>query len=60
MSVEFDEKKPVYYNYQPNSDIGGVTNFFIKIGLAKNASSANVVMIIVAIICTGLAIYIAF
>ncbi len=36
-----------------------ITNLFIKLGLAKDEKSAQVVMLIVSIVCIILAIYIA-
>lgn len=59
MGVEFNENKPLNYNYQPKSNVGGITNLFIKLGLAKDTAGANKVMIFVTIICTALAIYIS-
>lgn len=59
MGVEFNENKPLGYGYQQKTNTGGVTNFFIKLGLAKDEKGANVVMIIVTIVCASLAIYIA-
>jgi hypothetical protein len=58
MNVEFNENKPI--DYSMPAKVGGVTNFFIKLGLAKDEAGANKVMIVVTIICLALAIYIAF
>lgn len=54
MSVEFDEHRPIT-NYQPKK--GGLANFLIKIGLAKDEMGAQKVMIIIAVICFALSIY---
>ena len=59
MNVEFNENKPLGYNL-PSPKTGGVTNFFIKIGLAKDEQGAQKVMATVAIIFFALAIYIGF
>jgi hypothetical protein len=60
MGVEFNENKPLNYGaYQQKSSGGGLTQMLIKWGLAKDTKGANIVMIIVTIICTVLAIYIA-
>ncbi len=36
---------------------GALTNLMLKMGLAKNAAQANIVMLIIAIVAAGLAIY---
>ncbi len=58
MNVEFNENRPNNYNLPEQQS--GLTNFFIKLGLAKDETGAQKVMIIVSIICIALAIYIAF
>lgn len=39
------------------SEQGVVTKIILKLGLAKNASQANVVMLIVAVVAAGLAVF---
>lgn len=55
MSVEFNENKPIDYNYQVKK--GGIGNLLMKIGLAKDESGAQKVMIGIIIICVALSIY---
>jgi len=58
MSIEFDEDQQQYRNRDLSYESSGwITKLFIKTGLAKNKSAANIPMIIVAIICLGLSIY---
>ncbi len=60
MAVEFSEEEnfKTAYSERPR-EASGLTNFIIKIGLAKNESGAKIAMIIIAIICFTLAIYFA-
>jgi hypothetical protein len=55
MNVEFDENKPINYNYPPKN--GGLSGFIIKTGFAKDEAGAKKVMITIAIICFALSIY---
>ena len=55
MVVEFNENKPLDYNYQPKK--GGLTALLIKLGLAKDEAGAQKVMIIITVICFALSIY---
>ncbi len=55
MAVEFNENKPLDYNYQPKK--GGLTALLIKMGLAKDEAGAQKVMIIITVICFALSIY---
>ena len=55
MVVEFNENKPLDYNYQPKK--GGLTALLIKMGLAKDEAGAQKVMIIITVICFALSIY---
>jgi hypothetical protein len=55
MSVEFEENKPLDFNYQPEKK--GLADLIIKLGLAKDKVGAEKVMIVIAIICFGLSIY---
>ena len=60
MSVEFTEEENFnrsYRSIQPENS--GINNFIIKIGLAKSASGARAVMLIISMICFALAIYFA-
>ena len=55
MVVEFNENKPLDYNYQPKK--GGLTALLIKLGLAKDEAGAQKVMIIITVICFALSVY---
>ena len=55
MGVEFNENKPLDYNYQPKK--GGLTALLIKMGLAKDEAGAQKVMITIIVICFVLSIY---
>ena len=55
MVVEFNENKPLDYNYQPKK--GGLTALLIKLGLAKDEAGAQKVMIAIIVICFVLSIY---
>jgi hypothetical protein len=55
MNVEFNENKPVNYNYPTQK--GGLTNLVIKLGLARDEKGANTVMVIIAIIFFIISIY---
>jgi hypothetical protein len=55
MGVEFNENKPVNYNYPAQK--GGLTNLVIKLGLAKDEKGANTVMVIISIIFFIISIY---
>jgi hypothetical protein len=55
MSVEFNESKPTDYNYQAKK--GGIASLLMKIGLAKDESGAQKVMIGIIIVCVALSIY---
>lgn len=61
MGVEFNENKPLNYGgYQQKTSGGGLTQMLIKWGLAKDAKGANIVMVIVAVICFILTFVIGF
>lgn len=55
MNVEFNENKPLDYNYQPKKV--GLTALLIKTGLAKDDTGAQKIMIVIAAICFALSIY---
>jgi len=55
MEVEFNESRPVNYNYPPKK--GAITDLVIKMGLAKDEKSANIVMIVFIIVCFAASIY---
>ncbi len=55
MGVEFDENKPVNYDYKLKD--GSLTSFFIRIGWAKDEKGAQTVMIVITIVCFSLSIY---
>ncbi|MEI6191168.1 MAG: hypothetical protein WCP24_02235 [bacterium] len=55
MEVEFNESQPISYNYPPKN--GAITNLVIKMGLAKDEKSANIVMIVFIIVCFIASIY---
>jgi len=55
MGVEFNEQKSTDFNFQPKR--GGLTNLIIKMKLAKDESSAQKVMVVIALIFFVLAIY---
>jgi len=54
-NVEFNEGRPLDYNYQPKKT--GLTALLIKIGIAKDDKGAQKVMIGIIIICFILSIY---
>ncbi len=56
MGVEFDEHKPLGYNYQPKQT-GGISSLIIKMGLAKDEAGANKVMLVLTVIFFATAIY---
>jgi len=55
MSVEFNENRPVDYNYPQNK--GGLTSSLIKMGLVKDEAGAKKAMLLIAVICFALSIY---
>ena len=55
MEVEFNENKPLAYNYQPKK--GGLTALLIKMGLAKDEAGAQKIMLAIIIICFALSAY---
>lgn len=55
MSVEFNEHKPIDSMYQPNR--GGFAGWLIKKKLAKDEKGAQVIMIILTILCFALSFY---
>ena len=60
MAVEFNEQeftRPA--QMQGAGGHGGVTGLILKLGLAKNVAQANIMMLVVAIIAGGLAVYFA-
>lgn len=63
MTVEFNEENSFDRSYAQkeshSSTSVGLTAWIIKRGWAKNESQANTVMIIISIICFGLAIFFA-
>lgn len=56
--VEFDEFK-IDEMRRPENNGSFITKLVIKTGLAKDQKSANVVMVIISIICIAVAIYFA-
>ncbi|MGB8815970.1 MAG: hypothetical protein WCC74_01895 [Minisyncoccia bacterium] len=56
MSVEFEEFK-MNEMRTPKSDNSFVMDLIIKSGLAKSNHGANIVMIIISIICIAITIY---
>jgi hypothetical protein len=58
MSVEFEEFK-VDEIRRPRSAGTYLTDLIIKSGLVKSKGGANVVMIIISIVCIAIAIYFA-
>ena len=62
MSVEFNEgnfNQSFAQSSGRSSKSIGLTAWIIKKGWAKNESQANVIMIVISIICFGLAIFFA-
>ncbi len=58
MSVQFEEQDFYQSNARPQGEnIGPVTKLFMKIGLVKDERSANIPMMVVAVICFSLAIF---
>ena len=59
MGVEFEEEKDfnTSYNRSLSGEKTGLTDWLIKVGIAKNESSAKVIMFIVAILCFALSIF---
>lgn len=55
MNVEFNNERQNNYNYSPQKS--GLANLVIKMGLAKDESGAQKVMIVLAIIFFALSIY---
>jgi hypothetical protein len=56
--VEFEENQTLNsFNIDRKSKPGGLTRFFIKLGLAKDQEQANVAMIIVSVFCLLLMSY---
>ena len=56
MSVEFDKiNRP--QRIEPENSKGPITNLVLKLGLAKDASQANVVLLIIAVSAVILSIY---
>ena len=62
MPVQFDEQEfsqPSQIIQRHTDGQGGVTNIIMKLGLAKTVAQANVVMLIIAVVASGLAVYFA-
>ncbi|MFA6797297.1 MAG: hypothetical protein WCR40_01135 [Candidatus Paceibacterota bacterium] len=61
MGIEFDEENNFNHSFdrRNTSSASSITNWFIKIGLAKDENSAKTIMSIVAIICFSIAIFFA-
>jgi hypothetical protein len=55
MEVEFNESRPIDYSYPQKK--GTITDLVIKMGLAKDEKSANIVMIVFIIVCFIASIY---
>ena len=58
MSVQFNEKQPLNYNYQPKKK--GIASLVIKLGLAKDEAGAQKVMVVIAIIFFLISFYFFF
>jgi len=60
MAVEFNEQEFTRPGQmQGTGGQGGVTGLIMKLGLAKTVAQANIVMLVIAIIAGGLAVYFA-
>jgi hypothetical protein len=57
MAVQFEEQEYNRTNPGQSSGQGAVTGLVMKLGLAKTAAQANVVMLIIAVIAVALTIY---
>lgn len=63
MVVEFEEEKMFEkgFNRASNSQSsGGLTNWMIKKGIAKDESGAKTIMVIITVLCFALAIFLMF
>ncbi len=62
MGIEFSENNSFknLNTYQTKPNRGAITNLVIKMGLAKDEKGANIVMIIISVICFILMFYIGF
>jgi hypothetical protein len=57
MPVEFEEPEFTQSDPMQQERRGVVTDLMFKIGLAKTPGQANLVMLIIAVVAAGLAIY---
>ena len=55
MEVEFNESRPIDYSYPQKK--GAIIDLVIKMGLAKDEKSANIVMIVFIVVCIAVSIY---
>jgi hypothetical protein len=55
MNVQFDENKPIDYNYPTKK--GGISNLIIKLGLAKDEAGTKKVMVVIIVVCLTVAAY---
>jgi hypothetical protein len=62
MSIEFDQDNEfmkIYANKNSSSSSGGINNWLVKKGIAKDSKGADMIMIIVSVVCFAIAIYFA-
>ena len=57
MAVQFEENQFSRPQQTRQGQGGAVSRFLMKLGIAKNAGQANLVMIIIAVMAIGLAAY---
>ncbi len=60
MAVEFSEEENFNKSFSARSDENSaINNLIIKLGLASDKNGAEIVMVVVSLICFALAIYFA-
>ena len=60
MSVQFEEQEFNQMNSGQRGGQGAVTSLVMKLGLAKTAAQANVIMLVVTVLAVGLTVYLLF
>ena len=60
MSVQFEEQEFNQMNSGQRDGRGAVASLVMKLGLAKTAAQANVVMLVITVLAVGLTVYLLF
>lgn len=57
--VQFEEEQQLQYAAQPQGGPGGLPGLLMRLGAAKDAQQANYILIGIAVVAAGIAIYFA-